>query len=172
MTHKCVGKLIILGSDNGLPPEWCNLQNGIEMLQYEWDNWANVLNTRSRHDNVIKWEHFPRYWPFVRGIHRSPVNSPHKSLWRGPLMFSSICAWINGWVNVRWFETPSRPLWCHCNEIHFSFRCLAWWYCGCWCTVNKGTGHPRPISVVPPRAVSWNVLLQFETLRSIPVGKI
>ena len=26
----------------------------------------------------IKWQHFPRYWPFVRGIHRSPVNSPHK----------------------------------------------------------------------------------------------
>ena len=30
------------------------------------------------HDDVIKWKHFPRYWPFVRGIHRSPVNSPHK----------------------------------------------------------------------------------------------
>ena len=28
--------------------------------------------------DVIKWKHFPRYWPFVRGIHRSPVNSPHK----------------------------------------------------------------------------------------------
>ena len=25
------------------------------------------------HDDVIKWKHFPRYWPFVRGIHRSPV---------------------------------------------------------------------------------------------------
>ena len=35
------------------------------------------------HDDVIKWKHFPRYWPFVRGIHRSPVNSPHKSQWRG-----------------------------------------------------------------------------------------
>ena len=23
-------------------------------------------------------ETFPRYWPFVQGIHRSPVNSPHK----------------------------------------------------------------------------------------------
>ena len=23
-----------------------------------------------RHDDVIKWRHFPRYWPFVRGIHR------------------------------------------------------------------------------------------------------
>ena len=39
------------------------------------------------HDDVIKWKHFPRYWPFVRGIHRSPVNSPHKDQWRGALMF-------------------------------------------------------------------------------------
>ena len=23
------------------------------------------------HDDVIKWKHFPRYWPFVRRIHRS-----------------------------------------------------------------------------------------------------
>ena len=50
------------------------------------------------HDDVIKWKHFPRYWPFVRGIHRSPVNSPHKGQWRGALMFSMICARINGWV--------------------------------------------------------------------------
>ena len=53
------------------------------------------------HDDVIKWKHFPRYWPFVRGIHRSPVNSPHKGQWRGALMFSFICVWINGWVNNR-----------------------------------------------------------------------
>ena len=51
------------------------------------------------HDDVIKWKHFPRYWPFVRGIHRSPVNSPHKGQWRGALMFSLICTRINGWVN-------------------------------------------------------------------------
>ena len=30
------------------------------------------------YDDVIKWKHFPRYWSFVQGIHRSPVNSPHK----------------------------------------------------------------------------------------------
>ena len=52
-------------------------------------------------DDVIKWKHFPRYWPFVRGIHRSPVNSPHKGQWRGALMFTLICARINGWVNNR-----------------------------------------------------------------------
>ena len=45
----------------------------------------------NHHDDVIKWKHFPRYWPFVRGIHRSPVNSPHKGQWRGALMFSLIC---------------------------------------------------------------------------------
>ena len=53
------------------------------------------------HDDVIKWKHFPCYWPFVRGIHRSPVNSPHKGQWRGALMFSLICAWINACVNNR-----------------------------------------------------------------------
>ena len=53
------------------------------------------------HDDVIKWKHFSRYWPFVLGIHRSPVNSPHKGQWRGALMFSLICVWINGWVNNR-----------------------------------------------------------------------
>ena len=29
------------------------------------------------HDDVIKWKHFLRNWPCVRGIHQSPVNSPH-----------------------------------------------------------------------------------------------
>ena len=53
------------------------------------------------HDDVIKWKHFPRYWSFVRGIHRSPVNSSHKGQWRGALMFTLICARINGWVNNR-----------------------------------------------------------------------
>ena len=53
------------------------------------------------HDDVIKWKPFPRYCPFVRGIHRSPVNSPHKGQWRGALMFSLIWAWIIGWVNNR-----------------------------------------------------------------------
>ena len=57
--------------------------------------------TSAKYDDVIKWKHFPRYWPFVRGIHRSPVNSPHKGQWRGVLMFSLICAWINAWVNNR-----------------------------------------------------------------------
>ena len=76
------------------------------------------------HDDVIKWKHFSRYWPFVRGIHRSPVNSPHKGQWRGALMFSLICAW-HEWLNKHswgwWLETLSRPLWRHSN-VEFAFQ--------------------------------------------------
>ena len=65
-------------------------------------------------DPETRWRHqmetFPRYWPFVRGIHRSLVNSPHKGQWRGALMFSLIYARIKGWVNNR----EAGDLWRHC----------------------------------------------------------
>ena len=54
-----------------------------------------------KHDDVIKWNYFPRNWSFVRGIHRSPMNSPQKGQWRGALMLYLICVWINGWINNR-----------------------------------------------------------------------
>ena len=54
------------------------------------------------HGDVIKLKHFPPYWPFVRGIHRWLVNSPHKGQWRGALIFFFLSTrWINGWVNNR-----------------------------------------------------------------------
>ena len=61
-----------------------------------------------------KEKNFPRYWPFVRGIDRSPMNSPHKGQWCG--------AFFDLHLNKRpsklswswWFETQSCPLWRHC----------------------------------------------------------
>ena len=53
------------------------------------------------YDWRIRWKHFPRHWPFVWWMHRSPVNSPHKGKWHGALMFSLICAWTNDWGNNR-----------------------------------------------------------------------
>ena len=75
----------------------------------------NAQAKPSKHDDVIKWKHSPRSWAFVRGIHRSPVNSPYTpasdaELW---CVFFNLCPnkrlskqWW-GW----WFETPSRSLW-------------------------------------------------------------
>ena len=80
-----------------------------------------IMRSPAIYDDVIKWKHFPRNWPLVWWIHRSPVNFPHKGQWRGALMSSLIYAWIKvvseqswGW----WFETPSHLFWRHCNEIN------------------------------------------------------
>ena len=67
-----------------------------------WWNYVKIsrcCSVQSQHDDVIKWKHIPRYWPFVHGIHRSPVNSQHKGQWREALIFSLICVCINDWVN-------------------------------------------------------------------------
>ena len=57
------------------------------------------VGINSVYNDVIKWKHLSHYWPFVRGIHRWPVNSPHKGQWHGALMFCLICAGTNGWIN-------------------------------------------------------------------------
>ena len=73
---------------------------------------------RSIHDDVIKWKHFPRYWPFVRGIHREFTgHRSQRPVTRSFDVFFDLCLnkrlskQSRGW----WFETPSRPLWHHCN---------------------------------------------------------
>ena len=84
------------------------------------------------HDDVIKWEHFPRYWPFVRGIHWSPVNSPgsQRPVARSFDVFFDLR--LNKRMSKqprrRWIETPSKhSLWRHCNvykdAVHVRFSC-------------------------------------------------
>ena len=82
------------------------------------------------------------HWPFVRGIHLSPVNSPHRGQWRGALVFYLIYARINGWVNIRKagdlrrhpahydvtvmileLKKNSKTIWSHCS-IHYVAECL------------------------------------------------
>ena len=54
------------------------------------------------HENVIKWKYFRITGHFIcAGISPVPVNSPHIGQWCGALMFTLICARINGWVNNR-----------------------------------------------------------------------
>ena len=102
--------------------------NALELLQYctkpsVWYQWGYrclcIQYSNVTHDDVIRWKHFPRYWPFVQGNHRSPVNSPHKGQWRGAFIFFDLRlnqplskqSW--GW----WFETLSRSLWRHRDEL-------------------------------------------------------
>ena len=80
------------------PPVMC--QQRFVYCTWELNSHVSVNNDRKFkcHDDVI---HFPRYWPFVRGIHRLPLPSPHKGQWHGALLFYLICAWTNYWINNR-----------------------------------------------------------------------
>ena len=70
-----------------------------------------------RHD--IKWKQFLSHWPFVRGIHRPPVDSPHKGQWRGACFDVLLDQHLNKWLSKqsrrRLFEMSSHSLWRHCN---------------------------------------------------------
>ena len=93
--------------------KWChvhkctgNCQNVIMLVKFSSFAALDIVKCYNfcysmwqKHD-VIKWKHIMCNWPFVWGIHRSSVNSPHKGQWRGALMFSLIWAWINDWVNI------------------------------------------------------------------------
>ena len=100
------------------------------------------------HDDVIKWKHFPRYWPFVRGIHPSPVNSPHKGQWRGALMFSLICAWINDWANNR----DAGDFRHHCAHYDFTVMLYYMLYC-CFSSPHRKVWHITPFFF--KRTQSW-----------------
>ena len=58
-----------------------------------------MMMNRKAHDDVIKWKHFPRNWPFVRGLHRSRwiplTKASDVELW----CFFFICVKINSCVN-------------------------------------------------------------------------
>ena len=95
---------------------WTNGLTYQALFQSRW-----MAPTFILHDDVIKWKYFPHYWPFVRGIHRSPVNFPHKGQWREASMFSLIWAWINGKENNR----DAGDLRCHC--AHYGVIVIKVW---------------------------------------------
>ena len=73
------------------------------------------------HDDVIKWKHFPCYWPFVRG---TPVTGGFPS--QRPVTQSfdiflhlRLNKRLNKQLRRRWFDTPSRSFWRHCNVYPF-----------------------------------------------------
>ena len=88
---------------------------------------ASIEAIDCSHDDVMKRKYFPRYWPFVKGIHRSPVDSPRKGQWRGALNFFLIWAWTNDWANNREAGDLRRHrAYCDVNSSILKWNCE--WY--------------------------------------------
>ena len=75
------------GGDESLSYSLKHIFTGEHSLYISWRRTHPYIYISCFHDDVMKWKYVPRHWPFVWGIHRSPVNSPHKGQWRGALMF-------------------------------------------------------------------------------------
>ena len=69
------------------------------------------------HDDVVKYEHFPHYLTFVRGIHRLPVDSLKKACLRNFSIFFYLHLNKRSSKQSRWswLATPSRSLWRRCH---------------------------------------------------------
>ena len=84
-------------------------------------------------DDVIKWKHVPRYWPVVRGIHRS-----QRPVTRSFDIFVVLCLKkrLSKQLRSRWFEMPSHSVWRHCTPPRGSrlccvvsrFNAYRWWH--------------------------------------------
>ena len=73
---------------------------------------------RATRDDVIKWKHFLRYWALCEG--NPPVNGGFPS--QRPVTRSfdvffvlRLNKLLRKQSRRRWFETPLRSLWFHCN---------------------------------------------------------
>ena len=97
--------------------------------------WASNVDT---HDDIIKWKHFPCYWPLVQGIHQSSVNSPHKGHWCGDLMCCLFCACTYGWVN----NGDTGDVRCHRTHFDFIVMCVHV-MTSSWKSVVSYDGLPR-----------------------------
>ena len=81
-------------------------------------------NLEWHHPILKKWPTLSALLALCEGNPSVTGGFPLKGQWRGALMFSLICAWTDGEANnrdaCRWFETPSRSIWRHCNDT-------GWW---------------------------------------------
>ena len=95
------------------------------------------------HDDVIKWKKFPRYWPFVRWIHWSLVNSLPKASVIGQWEMLSIS--IMPSPSVMGLSLPPQP---------WQFTCSMWlqWF-------------PLPVEMIQWHWLKYVTLCHLLTLK-------
>ena len=136
-------------------------------MKFNWANSVRALHicngvqSTLRHDDVIKWKHFPRHWPFVRGIHGSPVKSTHKGQWCGALM--------NDWVNTHEAGDLRRHR-AHCDVIVMDY---SWYYDRMLQSSPVITSRKLAVGDVPAvRNYQHEIILSHTDLLYIILGKV
>ena len=72
-------------------------------------------------------ETFSAYLAFFAENSPVPMNSPHKGQWRGALVFSLICVWLNSWLNNREVGDLRRHRGHYDVNVMSGSRCVIQW---------------------------------------------
>ena len=88
----------------------------VSSINFRWQTMASLVlrssfATKWCQDDVMPWKHFLHYWPFVRGNHSRPMDSPHKrSVLQNFDVFSvvGLHRLLNKHLNCQRFDMP----WC------------------------------------------------------------
>ena len=131
----------------------------------------SIFRIRTLGNFAITWwrhqmETFSALLASVRGIDRSPVSSPHKSRWRGTLMFFFICTWTNRWANIRDAGDMRR----HCahydvivmmNDSRLNYNCTRDYF---WSTTSSILKKPykTPLMIKYLRLLEYRLRIPFQ----------
>ena len=156
-------------------------QWGTDRLQFFPPSSRCICTWSQKHDDVIKWKHFPLYWPFVRDIHRSPVTFPSQRPVTRSFDVSLIYTWTNGRINSRdagdlrryrayndvtVMKTTDVEVGCNSTILFRQFRCLrnrVWpvvpWHTFCKSYVSK-IHHDGVLQVQPVHSAGafWAII--------------
>ena len=126
--YRCNLQYISTGSVDGLASNWWEAITWADVDQTLWRHMNKIIlylfcqdTTHCIHYDVIKWKHFPRYWPFVICEGNTPVIGGFPS--QRPVACSFDVFFdlhFNKRLSIqlrrRWLETPSQSLLRHSND--------------------------------------------------------
>ena len=120
-TYLCQSQWKFYGEGQWATPFWGSFKVQANLIP-TWLDENELLCSKiiTNPDDVIKWKYFLHYWPFVLGIHWSPVNPPPKGQWRATLRLSLIYTQINGWVKNREADELRR------HHVHYHVIVMCW----------------------------------------------
>ena len=94
-----------------------NKSHGMYMALMQWNKLCLQVGNPLAHGCVKTESCFPPYWSYVRGIYRSPVDSPHKRPARQSfdVDFVSLNKLLNSPGFAGWEDIPL--MWRHCYSL-------------------------------------------------------
>ena len=122
---------------------WCLfiwLCSSIENYYQYFKGFLSFSNLEAIHDGIMTWKRFSQYRSFVRGIHRSQKDSPHK----GPVVRSFNFPLMSALTNC-WIKTVE-------GQVKWNVLMLMWRLCNAYCFVLRFTPQ---VGIVERGVVMW-----------------